>query len=60
MRIPRYNNGYTKWNLLGLAMFVAVLFGGFALQFAGDNAERADAADRRYRRVECWDVSGNG
>ena len=44
MRIPKYNNGYTKWNLLGLAMFVAVLFGGLALQFAGNNAERADAA----------------
>ncbi len=44
MRISKYNNGYTKWNLLGVAMFVAVLFGGLALQFAGDDAQRADAA----------------
>ena len=44
MRIPRYNNGYIRWNLLGLALFVAVLFGGFALQFAGNDDKRVDAA----------------
>ncbi len=40
MRIPKY----TRWNLLGVVLFVAVLFGGLALQFAGNDAERAYAA----------------
>ena len=44
MRMPRYNNMYIRWNLLGLALFVAVLFGGMALQLAGNDAERVDAA----------------
>ena len=44
MRIPRYNNGYIRWNLLGLALFVAVLFGGLALQFAGNDDTRVNAA----------------
>lgn len=44
MRIPRYNNGYIRWNLFGLALFVAVFFGGLALQFAGSDDKRVDAA----------------
>ena len=44
MRIPKHNNGNMKWSLLGLAMFVAVLFGGFALQLVGNDIERLHAA----------------
>ncbi|MXX92379.1 MAG: hypothetical protein F4Y63_02850 [Chloroflexi bacterium] len=44
MRIPKYNNGYIRWNLLGVAIFVAVLFGGLVLQFAGSDDKRVDAA----------------
>ena len=44
MNIPKHNNGYTKWSLLVVAMFVAVLLGGFALEFVGNDAERANAA----------------
>ena len=43
MRMPNHNDRYTKWNLLGLAVFVAVLFAGLALQFTGNDVERADA-----------------
>ena len=32
MKIPRHKN----WNLLGLVLFVAVLFGVFALQVSGN------------------------
>ena len=40
MKIPRHKN----WNLLGLVLFVAVLFGVFALQTSGNGLQRADAA----------------
>ena len=40
MKIPRHKN----WNLLGLVLFVAVLFGVFALQVSGNGVQRADAA----------------
>ena len=40
MKNPRHKN----WNLLGLVLFVAVLFGVFALQVSGNGVQRADAA----------------
>ena len=60
MRIPRYNNGYIRWNLLGMALFVAVLIGGLALQLTGNGAERADAATGVIDALNVGTCLGNG
>ena len=44
MTIPKHKNRPTKWSLLGVVLFIAVMLVGFGLQFAGNDTERADAA----------------
>ena len=44
MTIPKYKYRPTKWSLVGVVLFIAVMLVGFGLQFAGNDTESADAA----------------